>query len=49
MAKEVKDLTSKEVDEVKILKTSLSECPVNTDLGCNEYLMQLSCIYNNIR
>ena len=36
MAKEVKDLTSKEVDEVKILKTSLSECPVNTDLGCNE-------------
>ena len=75
MAKEVKDLTSKEVDEVKILKT---------DLGCNEskatnwvkldnkttdvklellnklqdglangagieYLMQLSCIYNNIR
>ena len=27
MAKEVKDLTSKEVDEVKILKTSLSECP----------------------
>lgn len=81
MAKEVKDLTSKEVDEVKILKTSLSECPVNTDLGCKatnwvkldnkttdvklellnklqdglangagiEYLMQLSCIYNNIR
>lgn len=80
MAKEVKDLTSKEVDEVKILKTSLSECPVNTDLGCTtnwvkldnkttdvklellnklqdglangagiEYLMQLSCIYNNIR
>lgn len=84
MAKEVKDLTSKEVDEVKILKTSLLECPVNTDLGCNEskatnwvkldnkttdvklellnklqdglangagieYLMQLSCIYNNIR
>lgn len=84
MAKEVKDLTSKEVDKVGILKANLSECPVSADLGCDkskatnwvkldnkttdvklellnklqdglangagiEYLMQLSCIYNNIR
>ena len=46
MAKEVKDLTSKEVDEVKILKTSLSECPVNTDLECN-YLAFIITFANN--
>ena len=44
MAKEVKDLTSKEVDEVKLLKTSLSECPVNTD--CN-YLAFIITFANN--
>lgn len=84
MAKEVKEQTIKEVNEVGTLKAGLSESPVNTDLGCNEskatnwvkldnkttdvklellnklqdglangagieYLMQLSCIYNNIR
>lgn len=84
MAKEVKEQTIKEVNEVGTLKAGLSESPVNTDLGCGEskatnwtkldnkatdvklellnklqeglvgradinYLVQLSCIYNNIR
>lgn len=84
MAKEVKEQTIKEVNEVGTLKADLSESPVNTDLGCDEskatnwtkldnkatdvklellnklqeglvgradinYLVQLSCIYNNIR
>lgn len=84
MAKEVKEQTIKEVNEVGISKVNLSDCLVNTISECDEskatnwvkldnkttdvklellsklqdglangagieYLMQLSCIYNNIR
>lgn len=84
MAKEVKEQTIKEVNEVGMLKVNLSDCPVNTISECDEskatnwvkldnkttdvklellnklqeglvgradinYLVQLSCIYNNIR
>lgn len=84
MAKEVKEQTIKEVNEVGISKVNLSDWPVSTISECDEskatnwvkldnkttdvklellnklqdglangagieYLMQLSCIYNNIR
>lgn len=84
MAKEVKEQTIKEVNEVGISKVNLSDCLVNTISECDEskstnwmkldnkttdvklellnklqeglvgradinYLVQLSCIYNNIR